>query len=105
VSEKKNPTHDLDAFKATCSNTTTLPMTRTALASAQALGFDKDQIVTTIQTMERAHFYKSMTSQGDHRIWQDVYHVPSDIGVLYVKFTDSEVTRFLLLSFKEKNDG
>jgi motility quorum-sensing regulator / GCU-specific mRNA interferase toxin len=103
VSEKKNPTYDLDAFKATCSDSNTLPITKTAFATAQALGFDRTEVVATIQTMERTHFYKSMTSQADYRIWQDVYHVPSEMGLLYVKFTGSEVTRFLLLSFKEKD--
>ena len=28
-----------------------------------------------------------MTSFEDHRSWQDVYHVPSEVGLLYVKFT------------------
>jgi motility quorum-sensing regulator/GCU-specific mRNA interferase toxin len=46
-----------------------------------------------------------MTSHGYHRIWQDVYHVPSEAGLLYVKFTASGVSEFLLLSFKEKGDG
>lgn len=58
-----------------------------------------------IQTMERSHFYKSMTSHSDHRVWQDVYHVPSDVGDLYVKFTAGVLVEFLLLSFKEKQDG
>ena len=39
-----------------------------------------------------------------HRVWQDVYHVPSEVGTLYVKFTADVVTEFLLLSFKEKDD-
>jgi motility quorum-sensing regulator / GCU-specific mRNA interferase toxin len=42
-----------------------------------------------------------MTSHGDHRIWQDVYHVPSEAGTL---FAADVVTEFLLLSFKEKDD-
>jgi motility quorum-sensing regulator / GCU-specific mRNA interferase toxin len=37
-------------------------------------------------------------------VWQDVYHVPSAVGPLYVKFTADTVTEFLLLSFKEKDD-
>jgi motility quorum-sensing regulator/GCU-specific mRNA interferase toxin len=44
-----------------------------------------------------------MTSYADHRIWQDVYHVPSPVGVLYDKITADAVTAFLLLSFKEKD--
>ncbi|MHB1014301.1 MAG: type II toxin-antitoxin system MqsR family toxin, partial [Desulfurivibrionaceae bacterium] len=53
--------------------------------------------------MQRSHFYKSMTAYADSRLWQDVYHVPSPVGLLYVKFTADAVTEFLLLSFKEKN--
>jgi motility quorum-sensing regulator/GCU-specific mRNA interferase toxin len=52
--------------------------------------------------MERGHFYKSMTAHADARLWQDVYHVPSPVGVLYIKFTADAVTEFVLLSFKEK---
>ena len=55
--------------------------------------------------MERRHFHKSMTSCADHRIWPDVYYVPSEQGTLYVKFTADAVAEFLLLSFKEKGDG
>ena len=34
----------------------------------------------------------------------DVYHVPSEQGALYVKFTADAVTEFLLLPFKEKGN-
>ena len=80
-----------------------LAVTGTALRSAAALGFGRAEIVATIQTMQREHFYKSMTAYADHRLWQDVYHVPSVVGVLYVKFTADVLTEFLLLSFKEKD--
>ena len=52
----------------------------------------------------RGHFYKSMTAYADSRLWQDVYHVPSPVGMLYVKFTADAITEFLLLSFKEKDN-
>ena len=45
-----------------------------------------------------------MTSFEDYRVWQDAYHVPSEAGTLYVKFTADAVTEFLLLSFKRKDD-
>ena len=54
--------------------------------------------------MERSQFYKSMTAYADYKVWQDVYHVPSEAGLLYVKFTADAVTEFLLLSFKEKDN-
>jgi len=75
------------------------------LRGALALGFDRAGIVKALQALERGHFYKSMTSHSDHRRWQDVYHLPHDGLLLYVKFTDDAVTEFTLLSFKEKDDG
>jgi motility quorum-sensing regulator / GCU-specific mRNA interferase toxin len=104
MTDKRKPTYDLAAFKAAFDDVDKLNVTGAAVRSAAALGFGRAEIVATIQTMQRAHFYKSMTSYGDHRIWQDVYHVPSEAGTLYVKFTADVVTEFLLLSFKGKDD-
>lgn len=104
MTEKRKPTYDLDAFKAAFSTVDRLNITGAALRGAASLGFDRNDIVNVIRTMRRGHFYKSMTSYADHRIWQDVYHVPSDAGVLYVKFTADIVAQFLLLSFKEKDN-
>lgn len=104
MTEKRKPTYDLAAFKAAFDGVDRLNITSTAVRTAAALGFGRTEIVATIQTMQRAHFYKSMTSYGDHRIWQDVYRVPSEVGTLYIKFTADVVTEFLLLSFKGKDD-
>ena len=101
MTEKRKPTYDLDAFKAAA---TRMRVTVLATRTAAALGFGRADIVATVQTMRRTHFYKSMTAYGDHRIWQDVYHVPSPLGTLYVKFTADAVTEFALLSFKEKDN-
>ncbi len=104
MTEKRKPTYDLTAFKAAFDDVDKLHDTGSAVRGAAAIGLGRAEIVATIQTMQRAHFYKSMTSYGDHRVWQDVYHVPSEAGTLYVKFTADAVTEFLLLSFKEKDD-
>lgn len=105
MAEKRKPTYDLDAFKLAFSVPGKLNITTTALRDAASLGFDQTDIVDIVQTMQRGHFYKSMTSYADHRIWQDVYHVPSEMGLLYVKFMAEVISEFLLLSFKEKDDG
>lgn len=105
MTEKRKPTYDLDAFKAAFNGVEKLAITGTSLRGAAALGFGRAEIVRTIQTMQREHFYKSMTAFADHRLWQDVYHVPLSAGTLYVKFTADVVTEFLLLSFKEKDNG
>ena len=42
-----------------------------------------------------------MTSLADDRIWQDVYLVPFERTVLYLKFT-TDAEGHLVISFKEK---
>ena len=78
--------------------------TKAAREGGAALGFDFDGMLAVVMGLAAADFYKSMTTHADHRVWQDVYHVPSEQGALYVKFTADAVTEFLLLSFKEKGD-
>jgi len=100
--EKRKPHHDLAAFKKAFSTPDALRVTKTALMDAMRLGFTRAGMVEVIQSMKSKQFYKSMTALADHSTWQDVYHVPWDDKVLYVKFTGECVTGFLLLSFKEK---
>jgi motility quorum-sensing regulator / GCU-specific mRNA interferase toxin len=102
--EKRKPTYDLEAFKTAFNSVKKLAITVTARRTAASLGFSSADIVATIQTMQREHFYKSMTAYANNRLWQDVYHVPSEAGLLYVKFTADSITEFLLLSFKEKDN-
>lgn len=105
MSEKKKPTYDLEAFQSAFSSEERIFATTTAFLTAASLGFGRSEMVELIQTMRPSHFYKSMTAVADPRSWQDVYHVPSSAGVLYVKFTADVITEFLLLSFKEKDHG
>ncbi|WP_245455972.1 type II toxin-antitoxin system MqsR family toxin [Mesorhizobium sp. M7A.F.Ca.US.008.03.1.1] len=59
-------------------------------------------VVEVIGGMTRRMFVKSMTTFADHRVWQDVYHVPVRNLILYVKFQADVVTEFTVMSFKEK---
>ena len=104
VTEKRKPTYDLDAFKAAFTTVEQLRVMGVAVRTAAALGFDRAEIVATIQTMRRSQFHKSMAAHADHRVWQDVYHVPSPAGTLHVKVLADTVSEFLLLSFKERGD-
>lgn len=99
--EKKLPHYSLDSIKATLSDVASLRMTRTSQNNAFQLGLTLGGVVALIQGMTREQFYKSMTSAADHRIWQDVYHVPLRDLVLYVKFTTDDEGYFVI-SFKEK---
>ena len=104
MTERRKPTYDLEAIKAVFSTVVGLKATGSALRDAATLGFGGHEIVAVIESIERQHVHKSMTSYADHRVWQDVYYVPSEQGTLYVKFTADAATEFLLLSFKEKGD-
>lgn len=95
--EKYKPTYDLEEFKRS-----DFIVTGTAYDSALDLGFNMKKIHQVISTMQKEHFYKSMTSYKNHKVWQDVYHVPYENFVLYVKFTKEILSEFTLLSFKEK---
>ena len=99
--EKKRPTYDLESIKNAFSDTAKLSITSTALKSARSMGFSLEEIILVIQAMKNVDFIKSMTSHADHKVWQDVYNVPWDGMLLYVKITAGRVTDFHLLSFKE----
>lgn len=95
--EKFNPSYSLSEFKNSDFKITTI-----AQRTAADLGFNIDGVKRVVSTMELKHFYKSMTSYANHKIWQDVYHVPYGDLILYIKFTQNVVSEFMLLSFKEK---
>lgn len=67
MTEKRKPTYDIEAVKTVFSTVEKLNVTGSALKGAASLGFGRSDIVATIQTIERRHFYKSMTSFADHR--------------------------------------
>lgn len=73
--------------------------TATALSGAAALGFDFDDVVAVVQSLEPEDFYKSMTTVADHRIWQDVYRPVTVGGPVYLKLT--VISEVLVVSFKE----
>jgi len=101
--EKRKPTYDLEAIKIAIGSPETLSITSSALSDAVKLGFDRGGVAKIIRGIAKSMFYKSMTTYADHRVWQDVYHVPTDDGpTLYVKFQANVVTAFTVMAFKEK---
>lgn len=73
--------------------------TASALAGGAALGFDFAEIIKVVKTLTPADFYKSMTTNADHRIWQDVYRPTTPAGEVYLKLT--VIDEVLIVSFKE----
>ena len=73
--------------------------TKSALVGAAAIGFDMLAIVDVVKALVPSDFYKSMTTHGDHRVWQDLYRPCTSAGEIYLKLT--VVDDVLIVSFKE----
>lgn len=73
--------------------------TKTALVGGAALGLDAIGIIQVVSALRPSNFYKSMTTHGDHRVWQDVYRPKTPFGEVYLKL--SVVEDVLIVSFKE----
>ncbi|MEI7950945.1 MAG: type II toxin-antitoxin system MqsR family toxin [Gammaproteobacteria bacterium] len=73
--------------------------TSTAFAGAAALGMDFTAIMAVVDGLTAADFDKSMTTYGNHRIWQDLYCPITVTGEIYLKLT--VIDGVLIVSFKE----
>jgi motility quorum-sensing regulator/GCU-specific mRNA interferase toxin len=73
--------------------------TYSALTGAAALGLDFNAMVTVVSALSPGDFYKSMTTNADHRIWLDVYRRTTQVGEVYLKLT--VIDDVLIVSFKE----
>ena len=99
--EKRKPHYDLAAIKAAFANPASLNRTFSSKQGADEVEMDDAGVVAVIQALSNIDFDKSMTSVGDHRIWQDVYKPKVGGQTLYVKFTLDARQDLLLISFKE----
>ena len=75
--------------------------TASAFDGARALGvYDLTGMCAVVLALTPSHFYKSMTTHADHRIWQDVYRAKVANGCeVYLKLT--VLDGVLIVSFKE----
>lgn len=74
--------------------------TQSARLGAVALGLEYTDMLNVLMSLTSADFYKSMTTHGDHRVWQDVYRPRTKAGNVYLKLTVMEDV--LIVSFKER---
>ena len=99
--EKGKPHHKLHAIKDLVKSGR-VRATATAFEGALELGIpDLAGMCSVVLSLESVHFYKSMTTYADHRIWQDVYRTKIRDGAqIYLKLT--VVDDVLIVSFKER---
>ena len=72
--------------------------TRVAREGGVALGFNYDRMIAVVMALTPADFYKSMTTNMDHRVWQDVYRPKTPIAQVYLKLT--VLDDVVIVSFK-----
>lgn len=73
--------------------------THAARAGANELGLVFSDMLDVVMALTPADFYKSMTTHGDHTVWQDVYRPRTHVGDVYLKLT--VIDDGLIVSFKE----
>jgi motility quorum-sensing regulator/GCU-specific mRNA interferase toxin len=74
--------------------------TLSALAWIRAAGLAQADALTVVQGLTAVDFYKSMTTNADHRVWQDVYYAEWQGVALYIKF--QQAGEYFVISFKER---
>ena len=99
--EKRTPHYPLATIKAAFAQPADLNRTFSAMEGAESLGLVEADIVAVIQDLADTDFNKSMTSQANATIWQDVYKPSRNGKRIYVKFTLNAQRDLLLISFKE----
>ena len=73
--------------------------TSSARLGATALGLDLPDMLAVVMALTPADFFKSMTTQAEHTVWQDVYRPSTQAGDVYLKLT--VIDDVLIVSFKE----
>ncbi len=99
--EKRIPHYLLSEIHAQMLTEQDMNLTATALAGIRAVGMSQADALSVIKKLARKNFYKSMTTHGDNRIWQDVYHSNWKGIDLYIKFQRHE--EYFVISFKERD--
>lgn len=101
--EKRKPHYDLKKIKALLCSENTRIITDLSRDSAVPLGYMDDQdMISVIEPLNNANFYKSMTSYFNPKIWQDVYKTVDEEGKkLYIKLQISlDGEKAVLVQFK-----
>ena len=82
--EKPTPHCKLTAVKALVA-AGRVRATRSAMLGATALGFELSDMLAVVIALTPTDFYKSMSTHGDHTVWQDVYRPNTLAGDVYLK--------------------
>jgi motility quorum-sensing regulator/GCU-specific mRNA interferase toxin len=98
--EKQKPHYLLKAIQAQMTTPESMNLTLSAATGIRAAGLTQVDALTIVQSFTSKDFYKSMTTNENHKVWQDVYHAEWLGASLYVKF--QRAGEYFVISFKER---
>ena len=98
--EKRKPHYDLSDIQAQMTSIDAMNLTLSAQEGIRIAGMKRRDALAVVRGLTRAEFYKSMTTERNHRVWQDVYHADWQSKSLYVKF--QRAGEYFVVSFKER---
>lgn len=102
--EKRKPHYDLCKIKLLLEDENSRKITSTAQSTASKLGFSIEEMIDLICDLDGSHFYKSMTVETNHKLWQDVYKINSssdcEVKKIYLKLQIKD-EKSVVISFKE----
>ena len=105
--EKRKPHYDLNRIKELLNNEPSRLIRDIARQHAASAGYvDVDEILSVINRLCSQHFYKSMTSELNRKLWQDVYKFMDEDKRLYIKLqlTINKDKAVLIQFKKDKGD-
>lgn len=97
--EKRSPHYLLSAIQEQMNSVEAMNLTQSSVCGIRSTGMAMSDALKVVRGLARADFYKSMTTNRDHRVWQDVYHAEWREKALYVKF--QQAGEYIVVSFKE----
>lgn len=99
--EKLKAHYSLQEIQAIVARDGGLCFTFAARQGAANMGLSRAEAVAVVLALTGSMLYKSMTTNSDNKVWQDVYHAPCPNGkIAYIKLTMQDGA--VVIQFKEK---
>ncbi len=99
--EKRKPHYVLSEISELLSDENSRVITRRDRREAVSLGYaDDEAMVERVHKLRRNEFFKSMTSNYNIKLWQDVYKTSDGDEGLYIKLQKSPEGKGVIISFK-----
>ena len=103
--EKRKPHYSLTFIQSMVADHLNKVFTATALDGGLEMGLEEREMREVVCKMTTRNLFKSMTTNRDHTVWQDVYHAMTPVGIMaFIKVTGYADDRPPVIQFKRLED-